>query len=248
MRIDLHADLRGTTTVVTGGARGLGAEITRKMAGNGSIVWVIDVRERELKQLCRELENDDCDVRPLVADIRDADKVDDAITTVVQACGSVDVLVNNAAVDVTKPIEHLSAAEVDLVIGTNLIGSIHLCLAAYRQMVEQGTGHIINILSTAANRTWTEAGPYAASKTGLRAFTHTLFKEAQRDCMGIGVTGVLVGGMETPFILERFADADTSMLQDPAIVADTILSVLAVPVGSVIGELVIVPRNEPSWP
>lgn len=248
MRIDLHADLKGTTTVVTGGARGLGAEITRKMAGYGSVVWVADIRERQLKELCRELGSYGCDARPLVVDVRDAEEVDDAISTIVQTCGAIDVLVNNAAVDVTKPIEHLSAKEAALVIDTNLIGSIHMCLAAYRQMVKQKTGHIVNILSTAANRTWTEAGPYAASKTGLRAFTNTLFKEAQRDCIGVGVTGIIVGGMETPFILERFPDADTSKLQDPAIVADTVLSVLAVPVGSIIGELVIVPRNESSWP
>jgi NADP-dependent 3-hydroxy acid dehydrogenase YdfG len=248
MRIDLNADLHGTITVVTGGSRGLGAAISRKMAASGAVVWVFDIRERQLKELCRELENDGCDARPLVVDIREAEQVNDAINTVIQACGSVDVLVNNAAVDVTKPIEHLTAEEAGLVIKTNLLGSIHVCLATYRQMVSQGAGHIINILSTAANRTWTEAGPYAASKTGLRAFTHTLFQEAQRDCIGVGVTGIIVGGMETPFILERFSDVDTSKLQDPAIVADTVMSVLAVPVGSVIGELVIVPRNEPSWP
>jgi len=244
----MQVDLRGRSALVTGAARGLGAAITRRLAEAGAMVWAADVREGELKELARKLGEDGRTVQPLVFDIRDSGQVASAVGDIWNASGNLHILVNNAAVDVSKPIEHLSAEEADRVIGTNLLGPIHLCLENYRRMIKQGGGHIINILSTAANRTWTEAGPYSASKTGLRAFTHTLFQEAQRDCIGIGVTGIIAGGMETQFILERFPDADTSKLQDPAIVADTVMYALSVPAGSVVGELVIVPRNEPSWP
>lgn len=54
------------------------------------------------------------------------------------------------------------------------------------------------------------AAPYAAGKLGLRAFRPTLFQEAQRDCLDIDVIGIIASGMEAPFILERFHDADTS--------------------------------------
>lgn len=54
--------------------------------------------------------------------------------------------------------------------------------------------------------------------------------------------------MHTPFILDRFPDADVSMLQSPDIVADTVLYALSVPSGSAVAELVVVPRREPSWP
>jgi NAD(P)-dependent dehydrogenase (short-subunit alcohol dehydrogenase family) len=244
----MAVDLQGRTAVVTGAARGLGAAITRRLAGAGCVVWAADVREVQVKELCQSLEAEGGQARPLNLDIRDAAQVEAALTEVVRISGGIDVLVNNAAVDVTKPIEHLSAEEAGLVINTNLLGPVHMCLAAYPRMIAQGGGHIVNILSTAANRTWTEAGPYSASKTGLRAFTHTLFKEAQRDCTGIGVTGIIAGGMRTPFILDRFPDTDLSHLQDPAIVADTVLYALSVPPSSVVGELVIVPRNESSWP
>ncbi|MEV4193383.1 2-hydroxycyclohexanecarboxyl-CoA dehydrogenase, partial [Streptomyces toxytricini] len=73
-------------------------------------------------------------------------------------------------------------------------------------------------------------------------------KEAQRDCLGIGVTGVIAGGMETAFIMDRFPDADVSMLQSPDIVADTVMYALSVPGGSAVPEVVVVPRREPSWP
>jgi NAD(P)-dependent dehydrogenase (short-subunit alcohol dehydrogenase family) len=245
----MTVDLAGRTVLVTGAARGLGAALARTLCAAGAAVWAADVREAELAETCaRAAAAAGGKVTPLVLDVRDPGEAEEAVTAICRDGGMLDVLINNAGVDVSKPVEHLTAAEVGYVVGTNLLGPIHLCLAAYRQMLRQRSGHIVNILSTAANRTWTEAGPYSASKHGLRAFTHTLFKEAQRDCPGIAVTGIIAGGMQTPFVLERFPDADTSKLQDPEIVADTILYALSVPAPSVVPELVIVPRSETSWP
>ncbi|MFF8653778.1 SDR family oxidoreductase [Streptomyces huasconensis] len=243
-----QVDLHGKQALVTGAARGLGAAITRKLAGAGASVVVADVRKDLAQELCDELGRDGLDARFVEMDVRDAAAVAAVFRDLEEAGEAVDILVNNAAVDVSKPIEHLTATEVTRVVETNLLGPMYLCLESYRRMIARGGGHIVNILSTAANRTWTEAGPYAAGKSGLRAFTHTLFKEAQRDCVGIGVTGIIAGGMETPFIMERFPDADVSMLQSPDIVADTVLYALSVPAGSAVSELVVVPRKEPSWP
>ncbi|MFG3496561.1 SDR family oxidoreductase [Streptomyces sp. NPDC047928] len=244
----VQVELHGKQALVTGGARGLGASITRRLAGAGAAVLVADVRKEQARELCDALNREGGDARFVEMDVRDAEAVAGVFRELEQDGSAVDVLVNNAAVDVSKPIEHLTAEEVTRVVTTNLLGPMYLCLETYRRMVARGGGHIVNILSTAANRTWTEAGPYAAGKTGLRAFTHTLFKEAQRDCPGIGVTGIIAGGMETPFIMERFPDADVSLLQSPDVVADAVLYALSVPAGSAAAELVVVPRGEPSWP
>jgi NAD(P)-dependent dehydrogenase (short-subunit alcohol dehydrogenase family) len=244
----VQVDLDGRQALVTGGARGLGASITRRLAGAGASVLVADVRRDLAEELCEQVAADGGKADFVLMDVRDADAVADVFRELEEDGGHIDLLVNNAAVDVSKPIEHLTAAEVTRVITTNLLGPMFLCLETYRRMVARGGGHIVNILSTAANRTWTEAGPYAAGKSGLRAFTHTLFQEAQRDCPGIGVTGIIAGGMATPFILERFPDADLGMLQSPDIVADTVLYALSVPDTSAVSELVVVPRKEPSWP
>ncbi|MEE1930320.1 SDR family oxidoreductase [Streptomyces sp. TRM 70351] len=243
-----YADLSGKQALVTGGARGLGAAIARRLARSGAAVRVADVRWQEAEDLCAALKADGWDARFVELDIRDPRAVAEAFTALDGAGLPPDILVNNAAVDVTKPIEHLTADEVTRVVTTNLLGPMYLCLEGYRRMVARGGGHIVNILSTASLRTWTEAAPYAAGKSGLRAFTHALFQEAQRDCPGIGVTGIVAGGMETPFILERFPDADTSKLQSPDIVADTVLYALSVPPTSAVGELAVLPRKEPSWP
>ncbi|MGW0364544.1 SDR family oxidoreductase [Streptomyces sp. NPDC002990] len=244
----VYGNLHGKQALVTGGARGLGAAISRRLADAGASVLVADVREDLAQELCAGLMAAGGKARFVAMDVCDAGAVAAVLRETEEDGQRVDILVNNAAVDVSKPIEHLTAEEVTRVVTTNLLGPMYLCLETYRRMIRQGGGHIVNILSTAANRTWTEAGPYSASKSGLRAFTHTLFKEAQRDCPGIGVTGIIAGGMETAFILDRFPDADVSMLQSPEIVADTVLYALSVPAGSAVSELVVVPRREPSWP
>ncbi|MGW4165018.1 SDR family oxidoreductase [Streptomyces sp. NPDC004788] len=241
-------DMEGRQALVTGGARGLGAAIVGRLARAGAAVLVADVRQEQAKELCESLLAEGLRARPVGLDVRDADAVGELFADLDAAGGAVDVLVNCAAVDVTKSVTELTAEEITRVITTDLLGPMYLCREALRRMAERGDGHIVNILSTAALRTWTEAGPYAAAKTGLRAFTHTLFQEARRDCPGVGVTGVVAGGMETPFIMERFPDTDTALLQSPDVVADAVMYALSVPAGSAAAELVVVPRREVSWP
>ncbi|MFI8962560.1 SDR family oxidoreductase [Streptomyces sp. NPDC053493] len=252
MNSGVEISLDGRQALVTGGARGLGAAIARRLARAGASVLVADVRQEQAKELCESLLAEGLRARPVALDVCDAEAVAELFADLDAlggaAGGGVDVLVNCAAVDVTKPVSELTAEEITRVITTDLLGPMYLCREAYRRMVDRGGGHVVNILSTAAVGTWTEAGPYSAAKSGLRAFTHTLFKEAQRDCPGIGVTGVIAGGMETPFIMDRFPDTDTALLQSPEVVADAVAYALSVPAGSAAAELVVVPRREVSWP
>ncbi|MFI9004725.1 SDR family oxidoreductase [Streptomyces sp. NPDC053541] len=248
MNTEAETTTSGRQALVTGGARGLGAAIVRRLAATGTTVLVADVRQEQAKELCESLLAEGFRARPVGLDVRDPEAVGELFGDLDAAGEPVDVLVNCAAVDVTKSVSELTAEEITRVITTDLLGPMYLCREAFRRMADRGGGHIVNILSTAALRTWTEAGPYAAAKTGLRAFTHTLFQEAQRDCPGIGVTGVVAGGMETPFIMERFPDTDTALLQSPDVVADAVMYALSVPAGSAAAELVVVPRREVSWP
>ncbi|MFF8601397.1 SDR family oxidoreductase [Streptomyces sp. NPDC015232] len=248
MNTEAETTTSGRQALVTGGARGLGAAIVRRLAASGTTVLVADVRQEQAKELCESLLAEGLRARPVGLDVRDPEAVGELFGDLDTAGEPVDVLVNCAAVDVTKSVSELTAEEITRVITTDLLGPMYLCREAFRRMADRGGGHIVNILSTAALRTWTEAGPYAAAKTGLRAFTHTLFQEAQRDCPGIGVTGVVAGGMETPFIMERFPDTDTALLQSPEVVADAVMYALSVPAGSAAAELVVVPRREVSWP
>ena len=105
-------------------------------------------------------------------------------------------------------------------------------------------GHIVNIASTAARRAWPNASAYHASKWGLVGLSQALYAELRGA--GIRVTSVVVGGMRTPFLLDRFKDLDPSTLQDPANVARAVRFVLTMPRESIVPEISVLPLQESS--
>lgn len=113
-------------------------------------------------------------------------------------------------------------------------------------MSEQKSGNIINIVSTASLRAWTEASVYHASKWGLRGFSHALFTEARK--VNVKVTAIIAGGMSTPFLLDRFPDIPPQNLQDPKNVATKIRYIIEDDTDTVVPEILILPLMETSWP
>jgi NAD(P)-dependent dehydrogenase (short-subunit alcohol dehydrogenase family) len=231
--------LEGRTVLVTGGARGLGAAIARELARAGAQLVVADINEAGAQALARELPHA---ARAVTLDVTDEAQVG----AVLERVGRLDVLVNNAAVDHTLPIDELTVAQWDAVIGVNLRGPFLLAKHAARLMRAQGAGHIVNIASTAAKRTWPNASAYHASKWGLLGLSHALHAELRPH--RIKVSAIVAGGMRTPFLLERFPDIDPGMLQDPANVAATVRFVLTLPEETVIPEVMVIPMRESSWP
>ena len=157
----------------------------------------------------------------------------------------VDILINNAGIDVTAPITELSIADWDRVNAVNLRGPFLASRIAFERMQGRG-GQVVNIVSTAAKRTWANASVYHATKFGLLGLSHALHVEGRPQ--GIRVTAVIAGGMRTPFLLDRFPDIDTETLQEPSAVADVVRFVLEQPAGSVIPEVMVLPMRETSWP
>ena len=217
--------------LVSGGGRGLGAAICKELAEAGYEVIAADLRFP-----------DRCPYRTLKVDLAfEAD-----IAGAIGALDRLDVLVNNAGVDFTLPIEELSASQWDAVMAVNLRAPFLLAKHASRLMRAQGSGHIVNVASTAAKRTWPNASAYHASKWGLLGLSHALHAELRPH--HIKVSAVVAGGMRTPFLLDRFPDLDPGLLQDPANVAKTVRFLLALPEESVIPEVMVIPMRETSWP
>jgi NAD(P)-dependent dehydrogenase (short-subunit alcohol dehydrogenase family) len=165
---------------------------------------------------------------------------------VIGRTGQLDILINNAGTDVTKAVEELSVDEWQHVLSVNLTGPFIMSRRALGLMSERGEGAIVNVVSTAAKRTWANASAYHASKWGLLGLSHALHVEARAK--GVKVTAVIAGGMRTPFLLDRFPDLDPRLLQDPATVAETVKFVLCQPLESVIPEVMVLPMRETSWP
>lgn len=239
-------DVRGRVALVTGGAQGLGAAICRALSAAGVIVVAADVQEERAAETVRSLHADGGAGMALRLDVTDAAQSADAVQRVIAHYDRLDILINNAGMDVTLPVEELSITDFDRVLAVNLRGPFLLAQAAFPIMKQRGRGHIINITSTAAKRAWANATAYHASKWGLLGLSHALHVEG-RAC-GIKVTAIVNGGMRTPFILDRFPDTPLENLQDPRNVAETICFILMQPDETVIPEVTVLPMRETSWP
>jgi NAD(P)-dependent dehydrogenase (short-subunit alcohol dehydrogenase family) len=240
------ARLDGRIALVTGAGRGLGEAIAEALAEAGASVVVADVREDAARGVADRLAKSGASASALTLDVSDEDQARSAIVRVEREQGKLDILVNNAGIDVTLPVVELSVSDWDRVIGVNLRGPLLMSKFALERMEKRRSGHIVNIVSTAAKRAWPNAAPYHASKWGLLGLSHALHAEARP--YGVKVTAVIAGGMRTAFLLDRFPDIDESTLQDPRNVARTVRFVLTQPAETVIPEVMVLPMRETSWP
>ncbi|MDP8955528.1 MAG: SDR family oxidoreductase [Actinomycetota bacterium] len=238
--------LEGKIVLVTGGGRGLGEAICRSLAEWGAVVLAADVRKDLAEAVAGDLRRAGGQAEAVGLDVRDERTAREAVRSLLDRFGRLDVLINNAGTDLTLPFEELSMEDWDRILGVNLRGPILMSKIAFPVMREQGEGQIVNVASTAAKRAWPNAAAYHASKWGLLGFTHALHVEGR--AVGIKVTAVVAGGMRTPFLLERFPDLDPGLLQDPANVAATVRFVLTQPAETVIPEVMVIPMRETSWP
>jgi NADP-dependent 3-hydroxy acid dehydrogenase YdfG len=232
--------------IVTGGGQGLGAAVCRTLAKEKAIVVPIDIQTDKLDKIVEEVRNSGGLVDGFIMDITNPQNVETVVQDIIDTHGTIDAVINNAGIDFTKSIEEFNYDEWHKVIDVNLCGAFNVSKAVYPYMKKNGSGHIINIASTASKRAWPNASAYHASKWGLLGFSHALHSEARRD--NIKVTALVAGGMQTPFLLDRFPDIDPNLLQDPQNVAETVLYILCQPSGSVIPEVMVLPMKETSWP
>lgn len=238
--------LNGRVTLVTGGARGLGREIVRVLATEGANVVAADVRHEMAEEAAGELRAAGCSVTALAMDVSDPASVDEGFARIERDLGPVSILVNDAAIDITVPVEELAVEDWQRIVAVNLSGAFLCAKRAIPAMREAGTGSIVNIASTAAKRAWPNASGYHATKWGLLGLSHALHAELRPH--GIKVTAIVTGGMRTPFLLDRFPDIDPGVLQDPRNVAETVKFALLQPAETVIPELMVLPMRETSWP
>ena len=252
--------LRGQVALVTGGAGGLGLEICRMLVAKGATAIIGDVRAEHAERAAEELhasQNGAVSARvavlqataaaePLHLDLTSEKSAEAAVHSILERHGRLDILINNAGVDLTLPVDQITVAEWDRILGINLRGPFVLSRLAFPIMQRQGGGQIVNIISTAGKRAWANASAYHASKWGLLGLSHALHVEGR--AAGVGVTAVIAGGMRTPFLFDRFPDLDPELLQEPSAVANAVRFALSQPAGTVVPEITVLPVRETSWP
>ncbi|MGV0025803.1 SDR family oxidoreductase [Phormidesmis priestleyi] len=239
-------ELSGKVAIVTGGAQGLGEAICRTLAAADVVTIVSDIREELAEKVAAEISAEGGKAIALKLDVTDENQILSAVEKVISQHGHLDILINNAGTDLTVSIEEMGIQDWDRILAVNLRAPFILSKAVISHMKERKSGHIVNIASTASKRAWANASAYHASKWGLLGFSHALHVEARPH--KVKVTAVIAGGMQTPFILDRFPDTPLENLQDPKNVAETIRFILTQPAETVIPEVMVVPMNETSYP
>lgn len=245
--------------LITGAARGLGAAIARNLLATGARLVLADLDGDGVRRQAETLSEGVRDpssrapgsgegARPwaVALDVGDPDAVDGLMKAISERLGGLDVVINNAAIDQTVPVDELAVDAWLRIVRTNLTGPFLLVRAALPLLKQSDSAHVVNIASTASRRAWANASAYHATKWGLLGLSHALHAELRTR--GIKVSAVIAGGMRTPFLLDRFPDLDPGLLQDPATVADTVRFVLTQPRESVVPEIMVLPMRETSWP
>jgi NAD(P)-dependent dehydrogenase (short-subunit alcohol dehydrogenase family) len=177
--------LNGKTALITGGARGLGKTMALALAEAGADLALAGRSRESCEATAREIaEATGRKVRAFEADVTSATDVTRLAEEVTAACGSIDVLVNNAGTNIRGTIDKLSEQDWDSVIDTNLKGPFLCSKAIGPQMVARGWGRVINLASIMSVVALPGRAPYASSKAGVLGLTRVLALE----WAGTGVT------------------------------------------------------------
>jgi 3-oxoacyl-[acyl-carrier protein] reductase len=210
--------LRGRTALVTGGSRGIGAAISRALAEVGAAV-AINYRERTdaAKKLAEDLRKTGVNVIIVRADVSQAEAVSKMVDSAKSELGTIDILINNAGIAITRGIDDLSETDFDRTIATNL-KSVFLCTQAVLPMMRtKKWGRIVNISSGAARGAGAIGPHYNASKAGVEGLTRGYAARLVKE--GITVNAVAPSLIETEMMkgqenlvsripLGRFGKAD----------------------------------------
>lgn len=163
--------------LVTGGSRGIGAAIVKRLARDGLHVVAVARNLEKLNEVCAQAASAGGTAEAVACDIADAKKLAETVEAVAERLGRLDVLVNNAGITKDGLILRMDDEDFDVVIATNLKSAFVAIRAAARPMMRAKGGRIINISSVSGVAGNAGQANYAASKAGLIGLSKSVAKE-----------------------------------------------------------------------
>jgi NAD(P)-dependent dehydrogenase (short-subunit alcohol dehydrogenase family) len=225
----------GKIVAITGGARGLGAGLALALARAGAKVVVGDIDLPAAEALCAELSGEGRTASAVHVDVTDPASVERLVAEVVARHGRIDCMINNAGIAAGGEFEHVPAETMRRVIDIDLLGAAYGTLSAYRQMLRQGGGHIVNVASMLGLFPNPMSAAYVAAKHGLAGLTRSVMAEGAAHgihmttiCPGYIATnlfaaGSFTGSMKKEQVVERIPfrliDVDTAVARTLAAIA-----------------------------
>ncbi len=173
--------LSGQVALVTGGSRGIGAEIAKELARHGATVVINYVsNEERANEVVRDIQAFHTNVMAIKSDVSNPEDVRRLYDEVLNAYGKLDILVNNAGITRDSRFVKMTEQDWNDVIATNLSSVFHLTKLFLPKMIEQNYGRIINIASIIGQAGGFGQANYAATKAGMVGFTKSLALETAR--------------------------------------------------------------------
>lgn len=197
-------DLTGRNALITGTTSGFGRHMAKTLARAGAHVAITGRRTERLETLKAEIEAMDGRAVPIALDVTDVDSIEACIETAETELGPLDIVVNNAGMNVDQRALDVTPDAYDRIMNTNLRGAFFTATAAARRMIARGRpGRIINIASIGGHTVLPGLSVYCMSKAGMLMMTRSLAREwAKYD---INVTALCPGYIETEINADWFA-------------------------------------------
>jgi len=184
-------DLINRTALVTGASRGIGLHIVRALVHEQMNVVLSGVSENELREARETFSAAGARVASVRTDLGDRSAIESLVSAAKKEFGLIDVLVNNAGIEMFYAYHKLPVEDIERTIRVNLIGPMLLTRLVLPEMIERGQGHVVNMSSLSGKAGPPCSEPYVATKAGLIAFTESL--RAEYIGTGIGFSVICPG-------------------------------------------------------
>ena len=243
-------ELTGKVVAITGASSGIGEATALACARAGATVSLAARRGDRLEAVVKRIEDEGGRALAIVTDVSNEQQASEFITRTNDELGQLDVLVNNAGVMLLGPVEDAPLDEWRRMIDANVMGVLYCTHAALPIMRAQGSGHFVNISSTAGRNARAGAAVYNLTKFGVVAFSEALRQEIVPD--GIRVTVIEPGAVGTELVTHMRREVIKDMMTKFAGVmpmqadeiADAIVYAITRPAGVSINEMLIRPTSQ----
>jgi gluconate 5-dehydrogenase len=199
-------DLTGRRALVTGSSRGLGFAMARALAGAGASI-VLNARDSvALGAAAADLAETGADVVALAFDVTSPDSVGDAVEHCEAEIGPIDILINNAGVQIRGPLETFRHEDFERMMSTHVTATFSVSQAVAQGMIARGRGKIINICSVLTDHARPSVAPYGAAKAAIANLTRGMAADWARK--GLNINAIAPGYFKTELNEALMADAE----------------------------------------
>jgi short-subunit dehydrogenase len=221
--------LRGANALITGAAGGLGAHIARALSSEGCSLVLTDLPGDALEARGSELSSGGAQITAFGADLRDPEQLGGLVARAEEASGPIDLLVNNAGIELTAPFVDYTDEEIDAVMDVNLLAPMSLVRQTVPGMIERGRGHVVTMASLAGRLSPAYMATYGLTKAALIALTQSLRAEHIDD--PVGFSAICPGFVRGAGMVEPLVDAGTEFtstvpLMPPELVGAAVLKAI----------------------